>query len=156
MQNRKTDGINFIKRVCHLVGIPWGSVTFQWIWSPWDLHLGIILFLPLLITTLFCFPRACGMCSIWICLLIRMCWRHLPALMDTQPPQCCREPPYQVICRQERSMAESWNFKRKTKWECQESKKYIINMDRISVSLKMMNYMKQKKLLSLDVKFVSF
>lgn len=29
-------------------------------------------------------------------------------------------------------------------------------MERISVSLKMMNYMKQQKLLSLHVKFVSF
>lgn len=63
MQTRKTDGISFIKIISRLLGVPWGSVAFQWIWSPWDLHLGIILFLPLSLTQLFSVFKRLVVCA---------------------------------------------------------------------------------------------
>lgn len=74
-----------------------GSVAFQWMWCPEIYTWGFFCSsLSLLIITLLCFQKACGMCSIWIWLLIRMCWRHLLSTnVHPAPNPCCQESPYQ-------------------------------------------------------------
>jgi len=74
MHNRKTDGISFIKIISRPRRLRCLPVDMQ----PLRFTFGDYSVPPsLLITTFFCFQKACGMCSIWICLLIRMGWAHL-------------------------------------------------------------------------------
>lgn len=162
MQNRKADGISLIKIISDLLGMLGGSVAFQWIWCPeiytWGLSCSSLF---LLITTLLCFQKACGMCSIWIWLLIRMCWRH-PLSTNVHPTSnpCCQESPYQWSERKKEARLSITALERKTKWECYKSDKYIINMDTVSIKVenwkKKTNWVNSEILFALAVRFFSW